>query len=170
MGRSANVQPLQFRHGNLSVRPLRDRAAVDRILADPWIAPKIEQNGRGAEYIDHPLLSYWGAYIDGGLVGVFTLIRFTDIEREVHAALLRKALPHSRELGRLFLDRVFADPQVLRATAHVIGSLTSAVNYCLRLGFQIEGVRRDACVQKTRVLPIVTLGLLRREWLERVPA
>lgn len=148
----------------LRVEQTGSRMVIDAILADEWIAPKIEQNGQGAGYIDHPLVDYFGAWIDGRWAGVFTRIHFTDIESEVHAALLREALPYSRELGALFLDIVFAEPQVERATAHVIGSLTTAVNYCLKLGFQIEGVRRNACLQKSRLLPVITLGLLRNEW------
>lgn len=164
MGDARNPRAIVQGGGGCRVGPLTDRGAIDRILTDPWIAAKITRDGREPGFIDHPLVSYYGAWVDGRLVGVFTLIRFTDIEREVHAALLREALPHGRELGRLFLDIAFADPQVLRVTAHVIGSLPSAVNYCLKLGFKREGVRRDACVQNNRVWPVITLGLLRSEW------
>lgn len=151
----------------LAVAELTDRGAIERIFADPWVADKLRREGRDPGFIEHPLVSYFGAYIGDELVGVFTHIQFTRIEVEVHAALLPEALPHSRELGTLFLDSVFADPEVTRATAHIIGSLKSAVNYCLKLGFQIEGVRRDAVVQDRRLWPVVTLGLLRGEWFRK---
>jgi hypothetical protein len=148
---------------SLAVAPLSDVEAIDRILRDPWIAPKITYDGRDAAYVEHPNLDYFGAYVCGKLVGVFMRVRFTAIEVEVHAALLREALPYSRQLGRLFLDRIFADPGVLRVTAHTIGSLQSAVNYCLKLGFVREGERRNASIQNGRLLPVVTLGLLRED-------
>lgn len=147
----------------LAVEPLADAEAIERILKDPWIAPKITHDGRGAAYIEHPNLDYFGAYAGGKLVGVFMRVRFTAIETEVHAALLREALPHSRELGRLFLDRVFSDEGILRATAHTLGSLKTAVNYCRKLGFVHEGERRNASIQNGRLLPVITLGLLRED-------
>jgi len=146
-----------------AVRPITDRAKIDAILRDPWIAAKIAVDGQNAGYIDHPNLSYFGAYVDGDLVGVFMRVRFTATETEVHAALLKRALPHSRELGRLFIDEIFNDPRILRITAHIIGSLGSAINYCRKLGFSIEGERRSACVKNGEVLSVVTLGLLRSE-------
>jgi hypothetical protein len=149
----------------LSVRPLSDREAIERILSDPWIKPKITRDGREPSFIDHPLVRYFGAYVGEQLVGVFVHIQFTAIEVEVHVALLKEALPHSRKLAALFIDQVFTDPNVTRATAHAIGSLTSAVNFGKKLGFRLEGVRRDACVQNNRLLPVITLGMLRSEWL-----
>lgn len=146
------------------VRPLNDRDEIDRIFADPWIARKISRDGQVPAFIDHPLVSYFGAYVNGELVGCFTHIQFTRIEVEVHAALLKEATRFGRRLGSLFLDQVFADQEVTRVTAHVAGSLPSAVNYCLKLGFRHEGARRDACVQKNRLWPVITLGLLRSEW------
>ncbi len=145
----------------LSVAPIHDRAAINAVLSYPWIRAKIAQDGREPGYIDHPLVSYHGAYIDGALVGVFIAVQFTRWEVEVHAALLRPAIRHGRDLGRMFLTFVFADPEVLRATAYVLGTLPSAANYCRRLGFVDEGARRSACMVGGVPTDIVVLGLLR---------
>lgn len=156
----------------IAVRPLRDPAAVDRILQDPWIAPKLRHGDREPGYIDHPLLDYFGAYVGGDFVGVFTAIDFSSWEVEVHAALLRRALPHSRALGRMFLDQLFRRPELQRVTAHVLGDLLTAANYCRRLGFVDEGARRNAVVKEGRVLPVLTLGMTRSDWAgsERCPS
>lgn len=151
----------------MRVALLTDRWAIERIFADPWIARKLEGAGLGTDFIDHPLISYYGAYVDQRLVGVFTHAQITAIEVEVHAALLEEATRHGRTLGALFLDKVFADPKVMRATGNIIGSLTSAVNYCHKLGFKIEGKRRDAVIQDGMLLPIIILGLLREEWFRK---
>ncbi|WP_380778079.1 GNAT family N-acetyltransferase [Sphingomonas sp. R86520] len=145
----------------LSVQPIKDSAATNAILCNPWVHAKLAQDGREPGYIDHPLVSYHGAYVDGSLVGVFIAVQFTRWEVEVHAAMLRPAIPHGRALGRLFLDTVFATPDVLRATAYVLGSLPSAANYCRRLGFVDEGVRRSACMVGGVPTDIVVLGLVR---------
>lgn len=148
----------------LTVQPLSDAAAIDAILADSWVRGKIEQDGREPGYIDHPLVSYHGAYTDGALVGVLIAVQFTRWEVEVHAALLKPAVRHGRDLGRLFLDTVFADPVVMRATAYVLGTLPSAANYCRRLGFADEGVRRSACLVGGAPTDIIVLGLLRDDY------
>ncbi|WP_398457425.1 hypothetical protein [Sphingomonas albertensis] len=145
----------------LSVEPIHDRAVIDAVLSDPWVRAKIAQDDREPGYIDHPLVSYHGAYVDGALAGVFIAVQFTRWEVEVHAALLRPAIRHGRDLGRMFLASVFADPEVLRATAYVLGTLPSAANYCRRLGFVDEGVRRSACMVGGVPTDIVVLGLLR---------
>jgi hypothetical protein len=164
MGRARNPLASHSGEQRLSIARIENRAAIERILRDPWIKPKITRDGREPGFIDHPLVSYFGAYVDGRLLGVFVHIQFTEIEVEVHVALLREALPHSRKLAALFMDEVFADPKVTRATAHAIGSLKSAVNFGKKLGFQYEGERRDACIQNNRLLPVITLGLLRSDW------
>jgi hypothetical protein len=145
----------------LSVQPINDRDAIDAVLSDPWVRTKIAQDGREPAYIDHPLVSYNGAYVDGDLVGVFIAVQFTRWEVEVHAALLRPATCYGRDLGRLFLASVFANPDVMRATAYVLGTLPSAANYCRRLGFVDEGARRSACMVGGEPTDIIALGLVR---------
>jgi RimJ/RimL family protein N-acetyltransferase len=86
------------------------------------------------------------------------------IEVDVHALLTRRALPQSRALGRLCLAHIFANPAIERVTAYVIEGLTAARNYCLKLGFQAEGLRRNACRQNGRLLGVHVLGITRNEW------
>lgn len=145
----------------LSVTPIIDSHAISAILCDPWVRAKLAQDGREPSYIDHPLVSYHGAYVGGELAGVFIAVQFTQWEVEVHAALLRSAIPHGRDLGRMFLASVFADPAVLRVTAYVLGTLPSAANYCRRLGFADEGMRRSACMVGGVPTDILVLGLIR---------
>lgn len=149
----------------LTLQTLTDPDAVNRILSDPWIAPKLAQDGREPGYVNHPLVSYHGAYIDGTLVGLFIAVQFTRWEVEVHAALLRPALPHARDLGRLFLAQVFRDSGVMRVTAYVLGTLPSAANYCRKLGLVDEGVRRSATMVGGKATDVLVLGLVRSEAL-----
>lgn len=150
----------------LSVQPLSDQEQINAILSDPWIAAKLVRDDGAAAFVAHPLLSYHGAYVDGRLVGLFIAVRFTRWEVEVHGALLRPAVPHSRALGRLFLHQVFADPDVQRATAYVVATLPSAANWCRRMGFVDEGRRRDACRVNGAPVDVLILGLTRGEWSE----
>lgn len=151
----------------LHVEPLDDPSAVDALLRDAWIAPKLRRDDCAAAYIDHPLLTYHGAYVDDHLVGLFMAVRFTAYETEVHVAIKREAVAHGRALSHLFLAQVFADPIVLRATAYVIGTLGSAANMVRKLGFTDEGRRRHACMVRGEPTDIIILGLTRKDWQQR---
>lgn len=149
---------------NLWVAPLTDPDAINAVLEDAWIAPKLRRDDGPAGYVDHPLLTYYGAYVDGQLAGVFTKIAYTRWENEVHIAILRTHIRFARELSQLFLSVIFANPNAMRATAHVCGHLTSAVNFVRKIGFHKEGVRRNAYTINGAAHNIVTLGMTREDW------
>ncbi|NBW08268.1 MAG: N-acetyltransferase [Caulobacteraceae bacterium] len=165
------MQTLAASTKTCSVRPLDcltndgQQQVVNAILHHPQIAARVGHDHRPAGYIAHPDVAYLGAYLDGALVGVFTLVDSGFVEIDIHAALLPYALPHARALGRQCLDHVFRrDPDLARATAYVIEGLDSAVNYCLKLGFQREGFRRDACMKGGRLVGVHVLGITRGDW------
>lgn len=147
----------------LELAPLTDAAALAQLYADPYIA-RVGHDHRAASPIEHPAASYLGAYVDKRLVGAFLVIDSGYIERDVHALLTRAALLHSRALGRLCLAHVFADPAIARATAYIIEGLEMAKNYCLMLGFEYEGFRRDACMKGGKLVGVHTLGITRNDW------
>lgn len=147
----------------LLLRPLTDKDTLQAIYRDPYIA-RVGHDHRPAAPIDHPNASYMGAYADGRLVGAFLVIKSSSIELDLHALLTKRAIRHSRTLGRLCLDYAFSNPMIERVTAYVIDGLTAARNYCIKLGFKDEGFRRNACMQGGRLLGIHMLGMTRKEW------
>lgn len=147
----------------LELQPFPDLSALAPLFLDPYIA-RVGHDDRPAALIEHPHVHYLGARADGELVGAFMIIESGFVEVDVHALLTRRALPHSRALGRLCLDQAFANPVIERVTAYVIEGLAAARNYCLKLGFQTEGLRRNACRQNGRLLGLHVLGITRNEW------
>jgi len=147
----------------LSLQPLTDQASLFALYSDPYIA-RVGHDHRPAAPIIHPAASYLGAYVDGVLVGAFLIIESGFIELDLHALLRRSALPYSRALGYLCIARAFANSAIQRVTAYVIEGLTSALNYCTKLGFMVEGFRRDACVQGGKLKGVHVLGLTRQDW------
>lgn len=147
----------------LELQPLTDQGALRALYRDPYIS-RIGHDHRPAAPIEHPDVHYLGARVNGELVGAFLVIESGFIETDLHALLTRRALPHSRALGRLCLDYAFANPAIQRVTAYVIEGLTAARNYCLKLGFKTEGMRRCACQQNGRLLGVHILGMTRNEW------
>jgi hypothetical protein len=147
----------------LSLRPLNDPDALAALYADPYIA-RVGHDHRPASPITHPEVHYIGAHVDGELVGAFMVVESGWIEHDVHALLTRRALRWSRDLGAMMLARMFDDHAIKRVTAQVIEGLESARNYCLRLGFRLEGFRRDALMVGGRLRGVYMLGLTRRDW------
>lgn len=147
----------------LELRELSDFSALQAIYADPYVS-RVGHDHRQAEPILHPNARYLGAYIDGQLSGAFLLIDSGFIEVDTHALLQKKALKHSRELGMLCINKVFENAEIQRVTAYVIQGLQSAYNYCIKIGFRDEGLRRDACKQNGKLLGVHVLGITRSDW------
>lgn len=147
----------------LSISSITNPYALRDLYADPYIA-RVGHDHRSAQVLIHPDAHYFAACVDGDMVGAFLLIESGYIDVDVHALLRRKALPHCRDLGRIFLAEVFRMRHVQRITAQVIEGLESARNYCLRLGFRSEGFKRSACMRSGQLIGVHMLGLTREDW------
>lgn len=147
----------------LALKPLNDYAALSELYADPYIA-RVGHDHRPASPIDHPDASYLGAYVRNRLVGAFLVIESSWVELDLHALLTRKALPYCRELGRMCLDWCFSRQDLQRVTAYILEGLESAKNYCLKLGFVVEGFRRNVCLKNGQPIGIHILGMTREDW------
>lgn len=143
-----------------------DPGLIAQIYSDEVVSV-ISTDQRTAAPINHPLASYLAAYVDGVLVGGFLLVKTTRIETDLHALLWRCALPHSREFGRMCIATAFASINVMRVTAYVSQALKTVRNYCMKLGFTSEGIRRDACSVNGIFYGVETLGMTRKEWSEK---
>ena len=136
---------------------------LSQVYSDPYIT-KVGHDLRPASPIHHPLVTYLSAWVDGIFVGAFMIVMQTSVDVEVHALLHRKALPHSRQLGRECLSWIFSIAGILRITAMVIEGLESAMNYSLKIGFKYEGFKRDVCTQNGEIKGVHILGMTRRDW------
>lgn len=146
-----------------ALKQITDSVLIDALYADPYIA-RVGHDHRPASRIDHPAAKYLGAYVGDKLMGTFLVIQSGFIEIDVHALLTRAALPYSRVFGQLFLATAFFESGIQRVTAYVLEGLTSARNYCLKLGFKDEGFRRDACLKDGKLVGVHVLGMTRTDW------
>jgi len=132
------------------------------VYQDPYIA-RVGHDHRPAAPIDHPNATYLSAWVGDSFAGAFLVIKQSAVELELHALLKKSALKQSRDLGLACLAWAFAQP-ILRVTAYIIEGLEAVKNYCLKLGFKLEGCRRNACVQNGVVKDVYVLGMTRQEW------
>jgi hypothetical protein len=133
------------------------------LYADPLIA-RIGSDGYPAAPVNHPLVSYLSARVNGEFVGAYIVVRFSRTEYEAHSLLQMKSVRYARAIGSLLIEWVFSHPEVLRLTGYIREGLTSAVNHCLKMGFAYEGFRRDALKVDGLPAGIHILGLTRKEW------
>lgn len=150
----------------LSVSEWVTKEHLQEVYSDPYIASRIGHDHRPAMPIAHPNVTYLSAWIGDAYAGAFMAIKQSAVELELHALLKRSSVKHSRGLALAFLNWAFAKP-IHRVTAYIIEGLNSVVNFCLKLGFVIEGVRRNACVQNGAIKNVYCLGMLREEWSKK---
>lgn len=135
------------------------------IYSDPYIQ-RISHDHRPAIIVSSPNATYLAAKIDGVIVGAFLAIRENTTDINFHALLTKQAIHKSRELGKLCIDWAFAHNEVLRITGVIMQGLESAKNYALKLGFKLEGVKRDAFLKDGIPKNLYILGITRKEWSE----
>ncbi len=136
---------------------------LQEVYGDPYIS-RVGHDHRPAAPISHPLVTYLSASINGKFAGAFMAIQQTSVELELHSLLKKSSLPYSRALGQEFLKWAFESRPILRVTAYIIEGLESAKNFCLKLGMQLEGFRRDVCVQNGTIKGVYILGMTRQDW------
>lgn len=138
---------------------------LQRLYADPYIQ-RVGWDEVPAQPINHPAVQYLSALVYGNFAGAFMAVRFSDREIEMHSLIRKEYIKDSRELGGMALDWAFAQDGVQRVTAYIISDLVSAMNYCLKLGFKFEGIRREACVKNGVPLDVHIFGILKNEWVK----
>jgi len=147
----------------LELERVKEIESLTELFKDPYIA-KIGHDHRALAPIEHPHVKYLSAKLNGQQVGAFMVVESGFVEIDIHAMLSKQALEHSRDFGRLCLIWAFAQKHINRVTAYIIEGLDSAKNYCLKLGFKNEGMRRGACLKNGRLVGVHILGMTRRDW------
>lgn len=147
----------------LALEHVQNLDTLTGLFKDPYIA-KIGHDHRALAPIQHPHVKYLSAKLDGQQVGAFMIVESGFVEIDIHAMLSKQAIEYSRDFGRLCLIWAFAQKHINRVTAYIIEGLGSAKNYCLKLGFKNEGMRREACLKNGRLVGVHVLGMTRRDW------
>lgn len=132
------------------------------VYSDPYIL-RVGHDHRPAAPIYHSAVTYLSAWINDSFAGAFMFIRFSPIEYEMHALLFKSSVWHSRELGHMALDWAFEQP-IERVTGYIIEDLGSALNYGKKIGFKVEGFRRNACLKDGELIGVWVLGMTREDW------
>jgi len=140
---------------------------LDLVYNDSYILENLSQDNRKIEPIINPLVTYYSAFNGDEFMGCFMHIKFTIYEVELHSLLLKKAIKNSRTFGKMIIDETFKDETVLRITANIIGDLKKSINYCKKLGFRQEGIKKHSILKNGIITNVNILGLTREEWSKK---
>lgn len=142
----------------LSIEETYDEDLVNSFYADNFIYNGVKRDGVQTGFRSHPAIHYLLCSIDGKKAGFFIAVESSEIDWEMHACLTKWATPHSRKLAQMAIDWVWAHGPI-RITVPVVSR--STVNFCKRLGFEIEGVRRNGAMIDGTLHDVTFLGLLK---------
>lgn len=133
------------------------------LYSDPYIASRIAHDDRQPLPVFHELAFYLSAWVDGKFAGAFLVIKYTDHDWELHSLLKREFLKYSRSFGRECIAYCFGRG-VNRLTVWIIDGLKTVENFCLKLGFSKDGVRRSACLKDGVFRDVHMYGMTRIDW------
>ena len=135
------------------------------IYSDNYIS-KASHDNRPFEPVRHELVKYISAFIDGKFMGAFMIILFSKTEIEVHSLLKKTSIKYSRELGKEAIELIFKTYDNLRLTAYILDGLYKPMSYVKKIGFELEGIKKDACMKDNKITDIHMFGLTRKKWSE----
>lgn len=142
----------------LSIEETYDKELVNRFYLDKFIYNGVKLDGVETGFRAHPDIHYLLCKVDGHEAGFFIAAASCSIDWEMHACLMKWAIPHGRALAKMAIDWVW-DRGPIRITVPVVNQ--STVNFCKRLGFEIEGVRRRGAMRDGVLHDVTFLGLLK---------
>lgn len=142
----------------LLIEETYDEELVNSFYADNFIYNGVKRDGVQTGFRPHPAIHYLLCSIDGEKAGFFIAVESSKIDWEMHACLMKWATPNSRKLAQMAIDWVWARGPI-RITVPVVAR--STVNFCKRLGFEIEGVRRNGAMIGGTLHDVTFLGLLK---------
>ena len=136
-------------------------------LAVIYMAPEIQKVG----YDNNPAypvycenVTYLGCFVHDELVGAYLMVRCSDYEFDVHSLILDRAIYYSRHFCELMFEWVFRHKEVLRLTGYVMEDFLTMRNHAAKMGFKLEGFRRDALMINGEPKGLHVMGITRKDW------
>lgn len=109
------------------------------------------------------IVKYYSCYVNGNFVGCFLEIMRSPIESEVHSLLFKKAAKYCRELARIFIRQLFESKPIVRVSTQVMQIHKSVINFCLKIGFVFEGIKKNADLKDGKLQDLILFRILRNE-------
>ena len=141
--------------------PTQDYEAIKRIFNDKRIYEYLVDD-LTPEDIEPPQGCVYLLSEDGD--GLVMVIPRNSVEAEVHIAVLPEARHKAYYYGKKAADWIF-EQGVHKITAMIPQTNQQVLKYCLKLGFQQEGINRMSFLKDGKLQDQFLLGLTKEEWL-----
>ena len=110
---------------------------------------------------------YYSAYVNNKFAGCFVEVIKSPFDSELHSLLKKHSRKHSRELAIAFIKMIFQTRSIFRVSTTVIHSLKTVINFCMKIGFVIEGLKQNANIKNGQVQNVLQFRILRGElWVQ----
>ena len=134
-----------------------DIESIEKILSHPDMVCDFDDE------IVLPHVTYQGAYVNNELVGIFRLKDNAMIDCEIHFAMIKKAIEYQRQFCLLCIDYVFGLGYE-RITVSATDYARKMVNLALKIGFILEGKKRNNCIYNGAFYDEYIFGMLKSDW------
>lgn len=141
--------------------PSQDYDAIKRIFKDKGIFDLLTDDGTPEDFELPEGLTYLLSN-DGD--GVVMLVPRNSIEIEAHIAILPKAKNRAFYYGKRAIEWVFST-NCQKITVMIPFTNQQVHKYCLKLGFQTEGINRMSFLKNGQLQDQWLMGLTKEEWL-----
>lgn len=148
---------------NLKLR-LSSQDEINQVYQDIYVKKAFIRDNIEFAPINHELVTYYSCYYNDEFMGCFMYIQFSINEIECHSMLLKKAIPHSRIFGKMFIDLCFSKNEITRLTTYIPENLSKAINFLKKLGWEIEGIKRNSTLINGKLLNNILLGITRKDY------
>lgn len=137
---------------------------LKELYSDPYIINASKEDNEDFEPIIHPLVTYYGTFVNNVFKGAFLHIKYDTHEIEIHSLLKKDILKYSRDFGTLMLKEIFRDKKIQRATSFLANDMNTVKNYLVKMGFKLEGLKRKAIFKNNEFKDVCMYGITRDEW------
>lgn len=100
------------------------------------------------------------------LIGIIEIDGTTSIEMTIHPYLLKKKRHKGREMMRLFFE-FFLKMDYMKVAAIIPICYQQVFNFATKLGFKLEGIKRQSAIKQGKILDQWVIGITRSEIEER---
>lgn len=134
---------------------LLDSELKSRLLQDG-----VELTGMPSDFV------YIGCFARRAPVGFISLKKITATTIEIHINIQKKYRGYARIFSKQVLGNLFKDPLINRIESNIPIIYPDVIKFVQKLGFVIEGEKREAFLKDGVQHNLVTIGLLRKELWE----
>lgn len=153
---------------DIKVTRITDYALAYSIVKDASIWSDIAEDGV-TDFVPDVLNDVWAAVVaEDTLIGCYSFKRTSSITYETHAHIIKKyrrdwSLKASYATMQWAIDSL---PCLHKLETAIPSKYVNALKHCLKIGFLVEGIRRESFTKDEQILDISLLGITKPEMRE----